>query len=479
MSGGPRGRRRAYREVAAGAGGARGAGVRSLVRSTTARQGSAPVLQRLRTALRHPVSRNVVALYGVQLATFVIPLLTLPYVARVLEPSALGLVIFAQGFAFALMAFIDWGFGLTGVRSVASVQNDPEALAGVVQRVRGAQLALTALSALFALSALLLVPNMRDNPEFLVLAYVAAATTGLAPDWFFLGIERMRVMAIIQLGFRAVGAALTFVLVKSPDDAWIVMALFAAASVGSLLVSDVMMYRRVEFRRPRWRSSLQEIRHGSMIFVATLAVTLYTAFNVVLLGFFASSAEVAHFGAGERLVRVAITLLGPVGAAVIPRMTALHVEGQTERAKRLLVIALAVCTLPAIAITLVLVVFGTPIIRLIYGEAFVDDAVPILRVLALIIPINVVAVVVGVWLMTQHRDRLVTAIALLAGVSNVVLGCILASQYGGLGMAWAVIAAEGVAAVGGLAAITWSARRRARPAPVSPAPATAGDERAA
>lgn len=442
------------------------------------------MLNRLITALRHPVSRNVIALYGVQLATFILPLLTLPYVARVLEPSALGLVILAQGFAFALMAFIDWGFGLTGVRSVAAVQNDPDALAGVVQRVRGAQLALALLSGVFAASALLFLPSMRENPEFLVLAYVAAFTTGLAADWFFLGIERMRVMALIQLGFRSVSTVLTFVLVKGPDDAWIVMALFAGGSVGALIVSDWMMYRRVAFRRPAWRASLRELRHGSTIFIATLAVTLYTAFNVVLLGFFASSAEVAHFGAGERLVRVAITLLGPVGAAVIPRMTALHTAGEPERAKRLLVIALAVCTLPAIAITLILIVFGTPIIRLIYGEAFVEDAVPILRVLALIIPINVVAVVFGVWLMTLHRDRLVAGIALLAGFSNVVLGCLLASEFGGLGMAWAVICAEGVAALGGLIAVSWGARRARRspqaPAPAVSAPAAAapGEERA-
>ncbi|MGK2937017.1 MAG: oligosaccharide flippase family protein [Solirubrobacteraceae bacterium] len=408
----------------------------------------------------------MIGLYGVQLATFIIPLLTLPYVARVLEPAALGLVIFSQGFAFALMAFINWGFGLTGVRSVAAVQNDPDALAGVVQRVRGAQLSLVGLSAVFAGMALVLVPSMRENPDFLVLGYVAAATTGLTPAWYFLGIERIRVMAVIQLGFRAVGAVLTFLLVKSPSDAWIVMALFTASSVGPLIVADVLMYRDVEFRRPTRRHSLSELKYGSTIFVATLAVTLYTALNVVLLGFFASSEEVAHFGAGERLVRVAITLLGPIGAAVIPRMTALHTAGESDRAKRLLMIAVAVGALPAIAITLTLVLLGEPIIRLIYGEAFVADAVPVLRVLALIIPINVVAVVFGVWLMTLHRDRLVVSIALVAGISNIILGSILASLYGAIGMAWAVVAAEGVAAAGALAVVTWGSRRRETSPPV-------------
>ncbi|HWH93642.1 MAG TPA: oligosaccharide flippase family protein [Baekduia sp.] len=419
------------------------------------------MLKRLLTALRHPVSRNVMALYWVQIATFVVPLVTLPYVARVLEPSAFGLVVFAQGFAFLLVILINWGLGLTGVRSTAANQNDPEVLAEVVRGVRGGQLVLAAASAVIAAGALVLVPTMTDHPEFLVMAWVAAATLGVAPNWFFLGIEQARVTALIQLGFRAAGAALTFVLVKDPDDAWIVMALFAGSSVGALVVSDVMMYRRVAFRLPRWRLSVGEIRGGTMIFVGTLGVSLVTSINVVLLGFFESSAGVAHFGAAERLVRTSITLLGPIGAAVIPRMTALQAAGERERARRLLTIAVAAGALPAVAIMLILIVFASPILHVVYGEDFVDTSVPILRVMALIIPVNVVGAVFGVWLMSLRKDGLIVTIALAAGISNVVFGCTLTLLFGPIGMAWSVIAAEAVGAAGGVIAVRHNARRAA------------------
>jgi len=316
------------------------------------------MLKRLLTALRHPVSRNVIALYWVQIATFVVPLVTLPYVARVLDQSGFGLVIFAQGFAFVLVVFINWGMGLTGSRSTAASQSDPHALSEVVRGVRGGQLVLTAAAGVIALVVLLLNQSMRDHPEFLVLAWVAAGALALTPNWFFIGLERARVTAVIQLSFRVAGAALTFVLVNDAGDAWIVTALFAASAVGSLIVSDVVMYRHVEFRLPEWTLSVRHVRDSTMIFIGTLAVALVTSFNVVLLGFLGTSEEVAHFGAAERLVRVSITLLTPIGAAVIPRLTALQAAGERERARQLLKMAVAAAAVPALSITLILNVFA-------------------------------------------------------------------------------------------------------------------------
>ena len=427
------------------------------------------VLKRILTAIRHPVSQNVIGLYGMQIAQFIVPLVTLPYVARVLEPSAFGLVVFSQGFAFLLVVFIDWGFGFTGTRSAAENQTDPEGQSHIVKRVRGAQLLLAAVSVPLALAALTFIPKMTQHPEFLVLAWVAAVATALTPGWFFVGIEKPRLIALIQVGVRALGAALTFVLVKGPGDAWIVMALFTASCLAGWIAADVLMYRRVKFRRPPLRASVTEIRHASTIFMGMIAATLYSSFNVVLLGLFQPSADVAHFGAAERLVRVALTLLSPIGIAVIPRLIALQARGERERARQLLTITVAVATLPALLITAVLALFAPTIIGLIYGDRFVDASVPILRVLALIIPLGVAGAVFGTWLISQHKDRVAALIALRAGILNVVLGTVLTLSFGPIGMAWSVVAAEAAVALGAILAVIRDSRARAGRRRLSPA----------
>jgi polysaccharide transporter, PST family len=417
------------------------------------------VLKRILIAIRHPVGQNVIGLYAMQIAQFIVPLVTLPYVARVLEPSAFGLVVFSQGFALLLVVFIDWGFGFTGTRSVAENQTDPDGLSRIVQRVRGAQLLLSAVSVPIALAALTVIPKMTNHPEFLVLAWVAAIATALTPGWFFVGIEKPRLMALIQLGSRALGAALTFALVKGPGDAWIVMALFTASSLAGWVAADALMYRRIEFRRPRLRASVTEIRHAGAIFMGIFAATLYSSFNVVLLGFFQPSADVAHFGAAEKVVRVGLTLLFPIGVAVIPRVMALQAGGRRERARELLMITVAVATVPALLITAGLVVFAPTIVGVIYGDQF-DSSVPILRVLSLIILLGVVGGVFGTWLITQHKDRVAALIAVRAGILNVVLGTVLTLSFGPIGMAWSVVAAEATVALGAILAVSRDGRAR-------------------
>ncbi len=405
---------------------------------------------RLWKALRHPVSQNVIALYGLQFATFLVPMITLPYVARVLRPSAFGLVVFAQGFSFVLVVFIDWGFTNWGIRAAAEARDHPDRLADVVHRVRSAQLMLAAISVPLTAATLFFIPKLDRHPGFLVMAWIAAAATALSPSWFFLGTEKMRLITGIQLGFRAAGAALTFLLVKSPADAWIVMALFAASSVAGWLASDMLMYRRVRFHVPAIRPALGEVRSSTNIFLGTVAATLYTSFNVVLLGFLEPSAAVAHFGAAERVVRISLTILGPIGVAVYPRITALQAARQRDRARQLLIIAVAAGSGPALLLAGGLALFAPLVIRVIYGHRFVHASVPILRVLVLIIPISITGVIFGTWLLTLHRDRRVAMIVLTAGVLNLILGCILTPLFGPIGMAWSVVAAETTAALGGI-----------------------------
>jgi polysaccharide transporter, PST family len=411
------------------------------------------VRKRILNAIRHPVSQNAIALSWMQIAQYIVPLVTLPYVARVLEPSAFGLVVFAQGFAFLLIVFVDWGFAFTGTRSTAENQTNPDELSNIVRRVRGGQLLLAGASLPIALIALMLIPKMTQHPEFLVMAWVAAVASALSPGWFFLGIEQMRLISLMQLGFRALGAALTFVLVKHPGDAWIVMALFCASSLGMWATADVLMYRRVSFRRPQWRASLTEIRLSTTIFVGMVGATLYSSFNAVLLGFFEPTAAVAQFGAAERVVRVSLTLLGPIGMAAFPRLIALHAEGRRERARRLLMLLVAVIAVPGLLIAAALALLAPTIIGVVYGHRFVDVSVPLLRVLALIIPIGLTGGGFAIWLITQHKERVVVRIVVRAGIVNVVLGCVLTLSFGPIGMAWSVVAAETMAALGAILAI--------------------------
>jgi polysaccharide transporter, PST family len=417
--------------------------------------------RRARDVIRHPITQNVFGLYVLQLGTFAVPLITLPYIVRVLHPAEFGLVVFSQGFSFFLALCIDWGFTPDGVRQVAASRDDPAALSDVVRRVLGAQVLLAAASAPITLALLFAVPKFAAHPLYLLFAWIAAAANGLAPNWFFMGIEKLRLSSLISLAFRVLGAGLTFAFVNGPGQAWIVLALFAGSALAALLSLSVRMFRYVRVSIPRLTESWAAIRHASTLFVATVAVSLYVAVNVVLVGLFEPAAVVAHYGAAERVVRVSLTVLGPIGTAVYPRLAFLQASRHHDRARQLLGVTAALMALGGVLLAAILAVFAPLIIHIIFGSEFVSPSVPILRVLVGVIPLSIVGGITGSWLITLHMDRRATIIVLRAGLLNVALACVLTPLFGAIGTASSVVCAEAVATGGTVLAVLGTQREPA------------------
>ena len=419
------------------------------------------LLRRGLDAVRHPVSQNALALHAVQLGNLVVPLITLPYVSRVLGSNGFGLVAFSQSLSFLLGMVIGWGFDQWASREAAVKRDDPGGLSALTAQVVGARLILSAAALLLAALVYLTSGTTRGSPEFIAMAWLAAVATGFTPLWFFLGVERLRMPSSIALGVRAVAAALTFVLVQNSGDAWIVMALFTGSAVIGALITTGMLFRRVNLRRPAVRPALSAIRAGTALFAGIAGLSLYTSMNVVLLGFLGTRAEVAHFSAAERVIRAAIQLLQPITTAIYPRITYLESSGNPRRALRLLLIGAGVVLSIALVGAAVMFVLAPELVRLVYGNQFADAA-GVLRVMSALLPITTMAYAAGTWLMVRRQDARIMQITLGGGILNVALAPLLVHLAGIDGMAVSVVCAE--FAVMTLALIV-AARRGARPAP--------------
>jgi PST family polysaccharide transporter len=407
-------------------------------------------LGRVANAVRHPIGQNALALYVVQFAISILPLVTLPYLARVLGPHELGVVVFSQAFAWMLLLLIEFGFASSATRAVARRRDDPEALADAVASTQGAKLALSGMVFAAAAVALFAVPLFRDQPGYLVLALVSAIAQGLSPGWFFTGIERLRLVSALEVVNRVVATVLTIVLVRGEGDGWIVLALWVAGTIIVTASTTVLMYRRVHLRRPTLAGVRWALSQSWKLFIGGTAVSLYTSANVFLLGILSTTVQAAYFSAAEKLVRAAPRVFGPVATAVFPRVGNLVARGEEARAARLTRLTILVLVSLSSSVALVFVAFAGPIVGLLYGDEF-EASVAVLRVLALTLPIIGLSTGLGhLVLLTHHMDREAVTAVIAAGVTNVILALLVAPAHGALGMAWVLVAVEGVAVAGNL-----------------------------
>ncbi len=406
--------------------------------------------------IRHSrLAHNTLALYGVHAASLLVPLVTIPYLARVLRPEGWGLVVFAQSFAAWLMLLLEYGFSLSATRMVARVRDDEQALTTVVSEVMGAKLLLLAALLVAGAIAAATVPIFGRNPEYLLWAWLFAVAQGLSPSWYFQGIERMTGAALLEMGGKIAATAGIFIWVREMDDGWRVLALQALTSLIWVAVAIYWMYGEVPFRKAGFRASTAMLKRARGLFVFRAGAGVYTQANSFILGLLSTPMAVAYFGGAEKIVRAATGLVQPASQALYPRISQLVVTNPA-RARKL--VHLSLLGVGGLGVALgVGILIGAPIlVNFLLGPGY-ERAVPVLQMLALLPPVIALGTVLGIqWALPLGLDRPFYILVLSAGVLNLLLASILAPDLGAMGMAISVILAEALVAFG-LLRVTWGA----------------------
>jgi PST family polysaccharide transporter len=397
--------------------------------------------------LRSRVARNAGALYGVQLAGFVLPLLTIPYLARVLGVNGWGQVLFAQSFAAWLTLVVEYGFTLSATRAVAQAPRDGGRVACIVAGVVSAKLVLSLVAAAVVGVAALSVPAFRANPQYLLWAGLVAVVQGLSPLWYFQGVERMRAAAAAEVLARVAAALGVFVWVRAPEDGWRVLALQATTAAVWVAFTTWVMLRETGPVRPGPRAAARALREGAPLFFFRGASGVYTSSNAFLLGLFAAPQVVGYFGGADRIVRALVSLLLPVSQALYPRASYLASTDEA-RANRLVRSSVYAVAGLALAGAVGVAVLAPQVVRTLLGPEYLP-AVPIFRGLVFVVPLIALGTVMGMqWALPRGHDRILYTLVGGAAVLNVAGTLLFAPRFGAAGMTGAILAAEAFVALG-------------------------------
>jgi polysaccharide transporter, PST family len=260
-------------------------------------------------------------------------------------------------------------------------------------------------------------------------------------------VERLRVPAALDVFAKLLATIGIFVWVRAPEHGWAVLALRAGADLISTGILSYWLYQAVPLLRPRIAWSLEMLRDGWSLFVFVGAASIYTSANSFLLGILSVPREVSFFGAGERIVRAASLLLGPVSQALYPRVSNLMAH-DPQRAGQLIRRSL----LPFVGLGLVmgtaLMLLAPALTRVVFGPEYAPVAT-VIRVLAVIPMLLGVGTVLGIqWALPMGMDRVYTRFVLFAGALNIVLAVALVPRYGAVGMAVAAVVAEASVEIG-------------------------------
>ncbi len=321
------------------------------------------------------VARNAAILYVVQVAGYLIALVTIPYLARVLTPAKFGLVAYAQDFIWYFVVLTDYSFNLTATRRVAIAQDDPAALSQIFSAVMTAKLCLLALGFGLLNVMLALAPKFGAEWKLYYFTFLTVAAYVAFPGWYFQGLQKLQYVGARDLAGKLIVLAAVLLLVRGESD----YVLAAAIQSGGLLVTGVAGLAAlrwaapVRFVLPTFREVRKVLREGWQVFGSLFLANVCPPSNVVILGLVAPPEQVGIYSAASRIIFPLRATVGPLVSAVYPHVSRMAAQAP-ERAIRFLRRYSFLLSLPFLLGAVGIVLFAPLAVRLLYGAPYAESA---------------------------------------------------------------------------------------------------------
>jgi PST family polysaccharide transporter len=389
------------------------------------------------------VITNTASLSGLQVANTLLPLITIPYVVRVIGPANYGTIAFAQSFVTYFVLLVNYGFDLSASREIARVREDAQKLADVFWSVLWTKVFLFLVSSAVFAVAVVFVPQLRSEWEVMIASYLILIGSVAFPTWLFQGVEKLGLTAIFNFPLKLIFTAGILIFLRTRDQYILVPLLSSGGQVVGGLLALVYGVRNLVVggvRWPKWGLTISRIKQGWAVFTSTVFVNFYGASNTVLLGFFASQQQVGYFASASKIVGgISALFFTPVSQALYPHVGKVIAQS-SERAEeilRKLLFIISIIGIPA-STTLFL---GAPIVTwVMLGDQFKATVIP-LRILSALPFVTAVANVLAVQgALNMKMDRSYLKVVMFGSAVNLSLNLLLDWRFAEVGgaISWLV-----------------------------------------
>ena len=372
------------------------------------------------------------------------PLITFPYVCRVIEADGIGQINFFQSIISYISLFTCLGIPMYAIREIARDRND------VVQMNRTAMEILLLHSMLtlvgYAIVAILCltVPQIQVNiPLFLILS-LTIFFTAIGCEWFYQGIEDFKYITIRGLIIKTVSVVLLFIFVKSKTD----LLYYGCYTVFGVLGGNIFNFFRLRKYIHRENIIFSELhikRHIKpvlKVFSFSVVTSIYLQLNTVLLGFLKNALAVGYFAAATKVMQMLLTMSACLGSVMMPRASHLIAENKEDEFNRLIQKSYDFTLAIALPMTIGLIFCAPSLITALCGVKFEHSILPS-QIIAPIILMVAISNVFGIQvLFPKGKINIVTLCCGIGAVADLILNLCLIPLFSYIGTSIAYLGAE-------------------------------------
>lgn len=375
-------------------------------------------------------------------SNFLFPLITFPYVSRVLSPIGTGKVAFAYSIVSYFSIFAAFGVANYGIRACAQVRDNKEKLSKTVQEILLINLGLMSFVYLIYFLGVAFIPELKSEKTLFLISGLNILFTIVGVEWLYKGIEQYFYITVRSIIFKLLAFILVFTCVKTEEDYPIYAFIIIFATVGSGIVNLFNLRKIIIIKCFKNYNFKQHIKPMLTFFITTIAVAFYVNVSVALLGFIQGNEEVGYYNAAYRIKDVMVSIVTSLGAVLLPRLSYYIENNMQDKFNDIVSKSTRFIFVLSLPLVVFCILFAKPSVLILAGTAYSGSIIP-LQILALIIFIVGLSNLTGIqMLIPLKKEKYLCYSVVIAAVINMVLNLILIPQYGAIGAAISVMTAE-------------------------------------
>ncbi|MBS1947508.1 MAG: oligosaccharide flippase family protein [Bacteroidetes bacterium] len=387
------------------------------------------------------IKRNLVYNFILSGSQLLVPLISIPYISRVLMPDGIGRVSFIDSFTFYFISIAEFGIMVYGMREVARARNNQEDLGKLVSELMALHMITSLLSLLLYGIAVYFVWDKIHDPRLLLFSVSFLLVGFFSCEWYFFGMEEFRYITFRSIATRIAGLISIFVLLKSPSDYYVYYAIIVTTAIANSIWNNVLLFRRIKisFAGIHWK------RHLSFMWVIFLMDIFYSIplmLDNVFLRFVSTETAVGLYAFTMKMAKVSSVLITDTLIVFFPRIISLIKNGNEGGLRATVLQNIQLIIFFSVPVSAGMFLLSGQIISVFLGKNFLS-ATGDLRILSIYPFLKAYSLFLSKQILISHnREKLFLKSTIISAAVFIVLTLVLSFLFADKGACSAIIITE-------------------------------------
>lgn len=386
------------------------------------------------------LQKNVLYNMAYQILLIVLPLVTAPYVSRVLGVSGVGTYSYIYSIAYYFCLFGMLGISNHGNRSIALTKSDKDKVSQTFWSIYTLQLITTI--AVLVIYLLFVSFLFEGNKKVAYIDTLFLLSYVLDINWLFLGLEEFKLTVTRNTVFKLITVACTFIFVKDSGDLWKYTLIMALGTALSQIYLWFFVSKKVHFFRPDKKSVLAQLKPTLVLFIPVIAYSIYKVMDKIMLGRMASVQEVGLYENAEKIIGIPVGIITAFGTVMMPRISSLTAEDNSTQISVYNKMSFKYFTILEVGMVAGLIGISNIFPEVYFGSEFIDCGPLIAGLSVTLIFMTWANIIRTQYLIPQKEDKPYVVSTICGAVINFVVNFWLIPAYGGMGALVGTVLAE-------------------------------------